>query len=164
MPSSSFQIGDVLVLPDKNEIRTPTNSSRVEHRLIQILQVLANAGGTAVSKQEIAEQVWAPKTMSDESLAQAISQLRKYLGDSAADSQIIQTIPKVGYSLVAPVQWVTPPAHFLAPGDQSNSSSIQLLLGALCVILAALLLLNFIGHEEIEIEEIEIELSDSYSL
>ncbi len=164
MHSGSFQIGEIIIHPDKNEICTALDIYRVEHRLIQILQLLANAAGKTVSKQEIAEQVWAPKLMSDESLAQAISQLRKYLGDSAAKSQVIRTIPKVGYSLVSEVTWNSPPPTVFNSGNHGRNVPVQLILGVLCAILAGLLLYSFGGNEEIEIEEIEIERSESLIL
>ena len=41
--------------------------------------------------------------VSDSSLYQAIAQLRRALGDSAKQPRYIETVPKRGYRLIAPV-------------------------------------------------------------
>jgi len=46
---------------------------------------------------------WPDTFVSDDVLTRAISELRRAFDDSVRDSRFIQTIPKSGYRLIAPV-------------------------------------------------------------
>src|SRR5579872_394191 len=65
------------------------------------LQVLIEAEGRVVEKQELLNKVWRDTFVEEGSLANNISVLRKVLGESAEDQKFIQTIPKRGYRFVA---------------------------------------------------------------
>jgi TolB-like protein/DNA-binding winged helix-turn-helix (wHTH) protein/predicted Zn-dependent protease len=68
------------------------------------LQVLIEAGGRIVVKEELLKKVWPDTFVEEGSLARNISILRKALGESPDDQKFIQTIPKRGYRFVAPVK------------------------------------------------------------
>lgn len=71
-----------------------------------LVHLVARAGQT-VSKDELLRAVW-PKTIVEENnLTQAISALRKALGEKAGAHLFIVTIPGQGYRFVAPVRRVT---------------------------------------------------------
>ena len=67
-----------------------------------LLVHLADRAGTVVGKQELMDAVSARLVVTDDSLTQAISELRGALGDR--DQQLIKTIPKRGYLFDAAVQ------------------------------------------------------------
>jgi DNA-binding winged helix-turn-helix (wHTH) protein len=84
-----------------------------------LLELLLHAGET-VSKDELLDSVWPDVTVVDASLSVAVSKLRKALGDEAG--ALIQTVPRIGYRLAAPVQvesLETPlqPRFAFKPGD-----------------------------------------------
>ncbi len=59
-----------------------------------------------VSKDRFFQEVWGGIAVTDEALTQCIKTLRSRLGDSAANPQFIETVPKHGYRFIAPVQWL----------------------------------------------------------
>ncbi|MEM0909001.1 MAG: winged helix-turn-helix domain-containing protein [Pseudomonadota bacterium] len=86
--------------------RTATNGSTIRHlspRATKVLLVLSEAGGDVVTRAELLRRVWAGVTVGDESLTQAISELRRALHDPSAPHPIIKTIPKAGYRVTADV-------------------------------------------------------------
>jgi Tol biopolymer transport system component/DNA-binding winged helix-turn-helix (wHTH) protein len=70
---------------------------------MQVLLVLAAEPGEVFSKEDLVSSVWGNIHVSREVLTRAISELRRALDDDAKSPAIIQTIPKKGYRLLAPV-------------------------------------------------------------
>lgn len=70
---------------------------------VLVLNALASRQGQAASKDALISEVWGSVNVTDESLVQCISDIRRAIGDQ--EHKIIQTLPKVGYRLVPP----TPP-------------------------------------------------------
>ena len=70
---------------------------------MSVLSHLVARHGQVVSRQELLEAVWDGDTSGDESLTQAISGLRRALGDSTRSPRYIQTIPKAGYRFIADI-------------------------------------------------------------
>ncbi len=54
-------------------------------------------------KEKIIRAVWPDTFVTDEVLTNAISELRKAFGDDAKNPTFIQTLPRRGYRLIAPV-------------------------------------------------------------
>ena len=77
---------------------------------MQLLCVLATQPGKVFSKQELLAQVWPKRVIVDGGLKRAISALRRVLGDSAETPLYIETIPRVGYRLLADVRPCAKPA------------------------------------------------------
>ncbi|ANQ25149.1 hypothetical protein BA894_01195 [Vibrio natriegens] len=80
------------------EIKLGTNESR-------LLFVFCNNPKKVLSRKNLNEQVWINRgfQVDDSSLTQAISTLRKNLGDSANFPEFVKTVPKSGYQLIADV-------------------------------------------------------------
>ena len=72
---------------------------------------------TAVSRNLLMDRVWPGMVVGDEALTNAINKLRKAFGDDRQNPQIIETIPKVGYRLIAPVRHIQP----VTPEQQAES-------------------------------------------
>jgi len=68
-----------------------------------VLDRLAKASNSVVSRQDMFDAVWHGAVVSDEALTQRIAEIRKAFGDSAHQSNIIETIPKIGFRLIPPV-------------------------------------------------------------
>jgi len=100
---SCFQIASWLVQPSLNSI---SNNGVVEHlepKVMEVLVCLAGHAGNTVPKEQLIQTVWRNTFVTDDVLTRAISELRRVFGDDPKKSRIIQTIPKRGYRLVAPV-------------------------------------------------------------
>src|SRR5215468_1145484 len=73
-------------------------------KVFDTLLALVENSGRVVSKDELMQLLWPDTFVEESNLTQNISQLRRALGDGAADAQYIETIPKRGYRFVAGVQ------------------------------------------------------------
>lgn len=124
-------------------------SLRVRPQLMDLLACLASRAGRVVLKNEFHEEMWSGQIISESSLPRCMHELRQALGDPAQRPQYIETIPKRGYRLIAPVNFVgypVPPADspamavalqepasptFIAPSDKAQAAPRDALIGAL---------------------------------
>jgi Tol biopolymer transport system component/DNA-binding winged helix-turn-helix (wHTH) protein len=102
-----FRVGDLDVLPTSGELRSRRGTQRVRPLLMDILVRLAAEPGEVVRRETLLEDVWPRRMVNDEVLSRAIAELRTALGDDARGARYIETLPKLGYRLVAPVGELT---------------------------------------------------------
>jgi len=65
----------------------------------RVLEVLCARRGQLVSKDDLIREVWADVIVSDDSLAQCVSEVRRALGPEGAG--LLRTVPRRGYMLTA---------------------------------------------------------------
>jgi non-specific serine/threonine protein kinase len=82
-------------------LRVDGQAVTLEGKPLEVLHELLLRAGEVVTKDEILDAVWPGVTVVEGSLTTAISKLRKALGE--AREQIVETVPRVGYKLAAPV-------------------------------------------------------------
>jgi DNA-binding winged helix-turn-helix (wHTH) protein/pimeloyl-ACP methyl ester carboxylesterase len=73
-------------------------------KVFDTLRVLVENAGRLVTKQELLDTVWPETTVEENNLNHNVSVLRKALGDRATGQEYIETVPRVGYRFVAPVE------------------------------------------------------------
>ena len=98
-----FQVGTWLVQPDLNRLSDGDQIVNLELRVMGVLVCLASRPGKIVSADELLNTVWHGRTHADDTIYQAIAQLRKALGEDIHHPRFIETIPKRGYRLICPV-------------------------------------------------------------
>ena len=103
-----FCIGTWVVRPTLNRITRGDEEIQIEPRIMRVLICLAHQPGAVVSRETLLQEAWPGLVVSDDPLNRAISELRKYFEDDPRNPDYIETIRKVGYRLIAPVQ-STPP-------------------------------------------------------
>jgi len=108
-PAGSFNVGGWLIVPSLNRLSKGEDSVQLELKLMEVLVHLVGRAGELVSKRELIDEVWKVEVISDGTLTRAIALLRKALGDDARNPRFIETIPKRGYRLVAPVDFLDAP-------------------------------------------------------
>jgi TolB-like protein/DNA-binding winged helix-turn-helix (wHTH) protein len=101
--NGNFQVGPWLVRPGLNTLSQNGTTARLEPKVMEVLACLARHAGEAVSKEDLLHTVWPDTFVSDDVLTRSISELRRVFADDVKDSRFIQTIPKRGYRLIAPV-------------------------------------------------------------
>lgn len=99
-----FRVGQWQVLPERNLLAGPEREVRLSARAIDVLCHLAEHPGEVVSRDEFTIAVWGDTVVTDDALTGCISEIRRALSDSAANPKYIETIPKRGYRLIAPVE------------------------------------------------------------
>ncbi len=96
----SHRIGEWHFHPASGELRRGAEARRLEPRAARTLELLCEARGGVVSHEQLIQEVWSGRTLSDNSVAVVVGQLRRALGDDARDPRLIETIPKRGYRLI----------------------------------------------------------------
>lgn len=87
------------------ELRKNGLRLKLQEKPFQILALLLERAGDVVTREELQQRLWPEDTFVDfdNSLNTGISKLREALGESASLPRYIETIPKRGYRLIAPV-------------------------------------------------------------
>jgi DNA-binding winged helix-turn-helix (wHTH) protein len=98
-----FRVGDRLVNPKLNRLVRGGQEVRIEPKAMRVLLYLAARPSDVAAREELIGAVWPDTFVTDDVLKRCISQLRRALGDDRNAPQFIETIPKRGYRLIAPV-------------------------------------------------------------
>ncbi|ASJ75783.1 winged helix-turn-helix domain-containing protein [Granulosicoccus antarcticus] len=75
------------------------NAQHLRPKSYRVLELLIERRGTLVSKDDLAAGAWNDLTVTDESLSQCISDIRRVLGKE--DAKLLRTVPRRGYVLKA---------------------------------------------------------------
>lgn len=105
---SGFYLRDWLVQPDQVCLSGPDGEVRLAPRVMAVLCCLAERPGEVVTRETFGEEIWAPAIVTDDALTHCIAELRRVLGDKRGGPRFIETVPKRGYRLVAPVRSMHP--------------------------------------------------------
>jgi TolB-like protein/DNA-binding winged helix-turn-helix (wHTH) protein/Tfp pilus assembly protein PilF/rhodanese-related sulfurtransferase len=97
---------------------------KLEPKVMAVLEYLVSRSGQVVSRQDLEQAVWTGTVVGYDAISNAIIKLRKAFGDDAQHPQIIETIPKTGYRLIAAVE-VQPGTDLLSPDSNVISESSQ---------------------------------------
>jgi DNA-binding winged helix-turn-helix (wHTH) protein/tetratricopeptide (TPR) repeat protein len=73
-------------------------------KVFDTLVLLVEHAGRAVSKDELMTALWPRGFVHESNLTKHIWLIRKALGDSEHDARCIETVPKLGYRFIAPVE------------------------------------------------------------
>ncbi|HSR51279.1 MAG TPA: winged helix-turn-helix domain-containing protein [Acidobacteriota bacterium] len=114
--SQDFFIGDIRIEPSLHRVVRNGQIERLTPKATQVLQCLAQNGGKVVTRQRLLEEVWPEAAVNEEVLTRAVADLRKALGETASQSRLIETIPKRGYRLAAPLRRAQDGDPSAAPG------------------------------------------------
>ena len=77
-------------------------------KAFEVLLVLVRRAGRLVERDEMMRAVWSGVHVTEGSLHQKISLLRRELGDESEPHRFIETMTKIGYRFVAPVTVIRP--------------------------------------------------------
>ena len=98
---NEFYIADWFIEPSVCQISRGEKSIRLEPKVMDLLVYMSHRPGDVFSRDEIQDNVWQGTVIGYDALTNAIIKLRKAFDDSARNSQIIETVPKKGYRLIA---------------------------------------------------------------
>jgi Tol biopolymer transport system component/DNA-binding winged helix-turn-helix (wHTH) protein len=81
----------------------------VQDKPLQILRLLLEANGQVVTREQVRSALWPEDTFVDfeHGVNTAVKKLRQALEDSADNPRYIETLPRVGYRFMIPVEWVS---------------------------------------------------------
>jgi transcriptional activator of cad operon len=107
--TKAIRVGDWYVNPASGQISRNGETARLEVRTMRLLLCLADRAGEVVSINDLLDQVWGEVTVTPDSVYQAVASLRRQLGDDPKQPAYIETVPRLGYRMVAKVTpWADP--------------------------------------------------------
>jgi DNA-binding winged helix-turn-helix (wHTH) protein/tetratricopeptide (TPR) repeat protein len=92
----------------RRELRTAGSCLRLQEKPLAALALLIEKHGEIVTHDEFRRRLWPGNVIVefDRNLATVVNRLRNALHDTAAEPKYIETIPRVGYRFIAPVEHV----------------------------------------------------------
>jgi transcriptional activator of cad operon len=122
-----LRIGAWCLNPASGQISRDGETARVEVRTMRLLLCLAEHAGKVVSIDDLLDQVWSDVTVAPDSVYQAVTSLRRLLGDDPKQPTYIETVPRLGYRLVATVSpWTdTSDSELSAPAAATDPPKVQ---------------------------------------
>lgn len=103
-----FQLGPWTVDPATGQLTQGDEVRRARSLVMSLLLALANRAGEVVTKNDLIAAAWNGTAVADSALTSTIAELRDLLGDEPKHPRYIETLPKRGYRLIAPVTPIGP--------------------------------------------------------
>jgi TolB-like protein/DNA-binding winged helix-turn-helix (wHTH) protein len=103
-PSPALRIGEWRADPETGEISRGSEVIRLDFRAMRLLLCLARNAHQIVSIDELLNEIWTGVAVSPDSVYQTVASLRRQLGDDAREPSYIETVPRIGYRMVATVR------------------------------------------------------------
>jgi DNA-binding winged helix-turn-helix (wHTH) protein/TolB-like protein len=102
-----YQVGDYLIDTTLYRVSTGGAPVPVEPKVFDLLVYLIRHRDRVLSREELFQEVWNGREVSDTTLSNHVKSARRALGDSGDLQQTIQTVRGRGYQFIAPVVEVT---------------------------------------------------------
>lgn len=102
-----YDFGHFRLDPDEEVLFCAGKPVHLTLKAFAVLLILVENNGHVVTKGELMRQVWPDASVEEGNLSQAISALRRVLGESHRDHQsheYIETVARRGYRFIAPVK------------------------------------------------------------
>src|SRR3954452_16947067 len=99
--TSDFDLGGLRVSPARRQVCMSGDCHELEPKVAQVLIALASVSPAVVSRDKLIEQCWAGRIVGDDALNRCIVALRHLAKEYSPHPFTIETVPRVGYLLVA---------------------------------------------------------------
>ena len=120
--STRLQLGGFVLDLDRGELRSPDGQlAALRRQALQVLLVLGANAGHVVGKDELLRQVWPKVVVGEDSLAQAIAEIRRVLDDR--EHRQVHTVARRGYMLVPEPSASDDATGGAAPAAQHTSAA-----------------------------------------
>src|SRR5271167_3023986 len=104
MKSRCYRFENVEIDVQNLRVTVGSEIRPLEPKSFRLLLFLIENPGRALPKEEIMAVVWPDTFVSDNSLARAITQIRKALDDDPKSPRYIETVPAVGYRFIGRIR------------------------------------------------------------
>ena len=99
-----YVFGDYEVDTQRYELRHAGTPRALEPQVFNVLVYLVQHRDRMVPKEELLEQLWPQQYVSEAVLSQRLMLVRRAVGDSGSQQQVIKTVRGRGYRFVATVE------------------------------------------------------------
>ncbi len=113
---------------DSRELYRQGVRVRLQVKPFQVLEALVTRPGELVTREELRNKLWPSGTFVDfeSGLNTAINRLRAALGDSAEQPRYIETLPRLGYRFICPIEEAEGEQAITAPLTVETAPSLSL--------------------------------------
>lgn len=108
---------------DRLCLHGPSGRVSLRRKSFEVLRYLIEHAGRVVTKEELIRAIWPDLTVSDESLTQCISEIRRAMGNEGQG--IIKTVPRRGYLVDVPISTNAMPEASSPPAVATALPPIQ---------------------------------------
>jgi len=122
---SPIRVADWNVDPATGQLQRNGEAVKLEPKTMAVLVYLVSRQGEVVTREELEAAVWAPAVVGYDAVTTTMLKLRKAFGDDPKNPQIIETIPKRGYRLLARVEHGAKPSPVNEPLARQSSTRVQ---------------------------------------
>lgn len=81
---------------------------RINRQMLDLLDLLVRSSGRLVTREQIQQTLWPDQFLnnSEKRITNAVARLRHILGDNSSRPRYIESVPRTGYRLIAPIRVV----------------------------------------------------------
>ncbi|MEM7587185.1 MAG: winged helix-turn-helix domain-containing protein [Acidobacteriota bacterium] len=108
--NGDFRVGKWAVYPQLGEMECSDSTVSLKPRVMELLVYFAKHQGEVLAKEHLLDTLWKDTFVAENALMNAVSELRKALGDETRNPSYITTHSKRGYRLIAPVEGMPKPS------------------------------------------------------
>ncbi len=121
-----YRFGPFEVNPLTREISKGGTKIKLRGQPYLILEILLARAGQVVTRAEIRERLWSADTFVDfeHGLNTSVKKLRQVLCDSAEEPRYVETVPRFGYRLIAPVEIIEEPKSEVATSGEKQEFDV----------------------------------------
>ena len=106
----------------RRELRCGTTAVAMEPQAFDLLVHLIRHRDHVVSRDELIEQIWDGRIVSESALSTRINAVRKAIGDTGAEQRLIKTLPRKGVRFVGEVREGSEPAEASSAGTEDRNA------------------------------------------
>jgi predicted ATPase/DNA-binding winged helix-turn-helix (wHTH) protein len=110
-----FSFDEFVLDLDRFELRRGDEPLAAEPQVLELLAHLLHHRDRVVTKEELFTEVWDGRIVSDSALSRAVREVRRLLGDSAAESRFVRTLYGRGFRFVGDAE------ELIADADASDT-------------------------------------------
>src|ERR1700710_471732 len=99
-----YVFGEFRLDTDRMEVIGPDGPLAAEPQVFDVLRYLVEANGRMVTKEELLDNVWGNRFVSESALTTRIKQARRLVGDDGQSQSSIRTLRGRGFHFIADVE------------------------------------------------------------
>ena len=136
-PHQIYTFGAFTLDTRRGALQKNGDDIKIRAQSFQVLAFLLSRHGTLVGKDELHNEIWGNKIVSDDSLTHCLLDIRKCLGDT--DKDMIRTVPRRGYIFEAPCRVELVSSDGIVPTPRSSRLPVLIIVAAVLVAISVLL-------------------------
>src|SRR3984957_19619667 len=122
--STVFRFGDYESRSRTRELYVRGSKLKIRPQPLRVLNLLLSRAGDVVTREVLRPAWCSPEVFVDfeHVLNTSVKEIRAVLNDSATEPRYIETLPKLGYRFIAPVEKIEPAVETLTPTSAPTST------------------------------------------